>query len=216
MKHNKVAVLIPTYNREELITQTLESIDKQTYKNIDIYIYDDCSTDKTIEVVQNFKTDKKIFIKKGEVNGGCGTARNQLLDWVSREYDYYFFQDSDDISVETRFEVMIGYMESGGYDIAWSDMYSFVHPNLNRRALRHVDVSRYQSREGLFQNMNFPTCVFNPEIADKFKFNDGTRIGEDVEWICKMIGKVKMGSFNHPLYYLRKHEGRVTNSKWNK
>ena len=58
---NKVSILVPVYNREDLIGQTLNSALNQTYKNIEIIVVDNSSTDNTWEVVQSYeKQDSRI------------------------------------------------------------------------------------------------------------------------------------------------------------
>ena len=70
-KYPLVSVLIPTYNRKELLKRAINSVLNQTYKNIEIYVTDNASTDGTFEVMQELlKNDKRIIYNKREKNTG--------------------------------------------------------------------------------------------------------------------------------------------------
>lgn len=89
----KVSIVIPTYNRAELLKEAVKSLQNQTYGNIEIIIVDDCSVDGTEETVKSIG-DSRITYLKHEVNKGGGEARNTGIRHASGEY--IGFLDSDD------------------------------------------------------------------------------------------------------------------------
>lgn len=94
MKQKKVSVIIPTYNRANLIRETINSVLNQTYQNFEILIIDDGSTDNTKTVVQSFKDSRIKYILQKH----CGLpakARNKGLNVAKGEF--IAFLDSDDI-----------------------------------------------------------------------------------------------------------------------
>lgn len=91
MENIKFSIIIPTYNSEEFIEQCLESIFSQTYKNIEVIVVNDCSTDNTLEKLKKYK-QIKVFSTK--VNSRQGVARNIGLNNCTG--DYILFLDSDD------------------------------------------------------------------------------------------------------------------------
>lgn len=91
MKNIKFSIIIPAYNSEEFIEQCLESVTSQTYKNMEIIVIDDCSTDNTLEKVKKYK-QVKVF--STETNSRQGVARNIGLNNCTG--DYVLFLDSDD------------------------------------------------------------------------------------------------------------------------
>ena len=99
----KFSVCIPTYNREYIINKPLDSLMNQTFKNFEVLVIDDGSTDNTEEVVRQYegKLDLK-YIKKP--NGGKHTALNTSLDYAQGEL--WIILDSDDEFVETTLERM--------------------------------------------------------------------------------------------------------------
>ena len=107
-KSNSVDIVIPTYNAERFIGQTLDSVLSQTYKNFIIYVIDDGSTDRTHEIVSKYTSDKIIFIR--QKNGGPSKARNNGFHKGSGEY--IVFLDSDDLWEANFLEKNIAFMES--------------------------------------------------------------------------------------------------------
>jgi glycosyltransferase involved in cell wall biosynthesis len=88
-----ISVIIPTYNRSQLIGRSIKSVLNQTYRNFELIIVDDCSTDNTEEVVASFKDERIRYVRR-EKNGGEAAARNTGIK--AARYDYIAYQDSDD------------------------------------------------------------------------------------------------------------------------
>lgn len=91
--HEKVSIIIPTYNRAKLLADAVKSLQQQTYENIEIIIVDDCSTDNTAETVERMD-DGRILYVKHDVNRGGSEARNTGL--MHATGSYIGFLDSDD------------------------------------------------------------------------------------------------------------------------
>ena len=88
-----ISVIIPSYNREHLIGRSIRSVLNQTYKEIEVIVVDDGSTDNTRDVVSSFKDSRIRYIRHDNNRGGC-IARNTGIN-ASRG-EYIAFQDSDD------------------------------------------------------------------------------------------------------------------------
>jgi len=91
---DKISVIIPTYNRAKSIIQSINSVLKQTYHNLELLIIDDCSNDKTESLISNIK-DKRIKYIKLKEHKGASFARNLGIKMSTGKY--ITFQDSDDI-----------------------------------------------------------------------------------------------------------------------
>ncbi|MFA5234192.1 MAG: glycosyltransferase family A protein [Sulfurimonas sp.] len=106
-------VIVPVYNEEIKIKKCIESILNQTYKNIQIAIIDDCSTDKTIEAIKSYK-DERIKIYRNYTNKGCYNSINVVLQ-NETDWDCFMIQGADDMMQTDRVEKQIisdGYMAS--------------------------------------------------------------------------------------------------------
>jgi glycosyltransferase involved in cell wall biosynthesis len=79
----KVSVIIPTYNRRDWIGECLDSVLGQTYKNIEIIVVDDRSTDTTIEWLRSEKKYHSVRLHVQQVNGGASTARNVGIEMAT-------------------------------------------------------------------------------------------------------------------------------------
>ena len=207
----KVSILIPTFNRAEFLKQALESIAGQTFKDWEVCIYDDGSTDNTSKVATDFLENHMGKYERGTVNKGVGYARNRLFEMA--EGEILAWQDSDDISHPHRLEQMVKALEEQKADIIFSEMYFFLHPNKHTqtRTIHRIDISKYTDRGGLHNNTNFATAVFKSDLKE-FKFNAEMRRREDAEWLTQLMNAHKtFGYYRKPLYYCRRHPGRLTN-----
>ena len=104
-----VSIIIPTYNREKLIDKTIYSIINQTYQNIEIIVVDDCSKDKTIDIVNGIK-DSRIVYKVLDKNQGAPAARNIGIQIATG--DYIAFLDSDDRWEPNKLELQLNLIKS--------------------------------------------------------------------------------------------------------
>ncbi len=113
-----VSIIMPSYNTAKYISDSIESILAQTYKNWELIIVDDCSTDNSIEVIQSFK-DSRIILLKNQKNSGTAISRNYALreakgKWIA-------FLDSDDTWVPEKLEKQIKFMEDNNYSFTFTD-----------------------------------------------------------------------------------------------
>ena len=90
-----VSIIMPSYNTGKFIAETINSVLNQTYKNWELIIVDDCSTDNTDEVVEQFLIDKRINYLKNEKNSGAAVSRNRALKEAKGKW--IAFLDSDDL-----------------------------------------------------------------------------------------------------------------------
>jgi len=116
----KISVIIPVYNTEKYLSRCLEHVINQTYKNLEIIIVDDGSTDSSLTIAKRYaKQDKRIKILHQE-NSGPANARNNGLSHASG--DYIHFMDADDIIDEDYYAMMLAAAESTGADVAVSGL----------------------------------------------------------------------------------------------
>ena len=110
MNSKEVVILMSTYNGEKYIAEQLESLLNQTYPNIKIFIRDDGSKDRTIEIIKKFQQkSKNIFLIEGE-NIGFINSFFELLN-ISDKSDYYAYCDQDDVWMEDKIERAVNFLE---------------------------------------------------------------------------------------------------------
>lgn len=110
-----VSIIMPSYNTARFIDKTIESVLKQTYKNWELLIVDDCSTDNTDEIVSKYD-DKRIIYLKNQKNSGAAVSRNKALK--NAKGKWIAFLDSDDLWYPTKLEEQINYMKKNKSQIA--------------------------------------------------------------------------------------------------
>lgn len=104
-----VSIIIPVYNRGELVMKSVLSVFSQTYQNWELIIVDDCSKDNTVDVLQRL-TDERIKLVLLDRNGERGAARNVGINKSKGEY--IAFLDSDDEFLPEHLEVLVNEMKS--------------------------------------------------------------------------------------------------------
>lgn len=110
-KSKMISIIIPTYNRAELIKDTLRSVEVQTYLNWECIVVDDGSTDNTAEIVEDFvKKDRRFKYLTNHRKKGAQGARNTGLLFANGEYISFF--DSDDLMHPEKFSKQIKYLEN--------------------------------------------------------------------------------------------------------
>ncbi|MFA3799335.1 glycosyltransferase family 2 protein [Leptotrichia hongkongensis] len=111
IENKKIDILMATYNGEKYLVEQLDSIINQTYRNWNLLIRDDNSTDKTLEIIQNYhKKDKRIKILKDN-KGNLGIVRNFEELLKSSESEFIMFSDQDDIWVKNKLDMYLKMIE---------------------------------------------------------------------------------------------------------
>jgi len=98
----EISVVIPTFNRADLILKAIESVLKQTYKASEIIVIDDGSNDETKKIIENY--DIKYFYQR---NSGVSSARNKGIKVA--KYDWIAFLDSDDTWREDKLQKQVDF-----------------------------------------------------------------------------------------------------------
>src|SRR5690606_36436728 len=124
-----VTIIIPCYNAEKYIAETIESVINQTYKNWELIVVNDGSTDNSPDIIKEFvANDNRIaFIDKP--NSGVSDSRNKGLEKAKGEY--IAFLDADDVWIENNLEVKVNNLYNyNDCDYVFSSMYN-ADENLN-------------------------------------------------------------------------------------
>lgn len=113
-----VSIVMPSYNTGKYIADSIKSIQNQTYKNWELIIVDDCSTDNSLEVIRSF-SEPRIRLLQNKKNSGAAISRNYALreakgKWIA-------FLDSDDTWAPEKLEKQIQFMEKNNYSFTFTD-----------------------------------------------------------------------------------------------
>jgi len=117
MSHSLVSIITPSYKSERFISECIESVLSQTYREWEMIIVDDCSPDNSNEIVKEYmKNESRIKLIKLEDNSGPAIARNRAIKEAKGRY--IAFLDADDIWMKDKLEKQIGFMQEN--EIAFS------------------------------------------------------------------------------------------------
>ena len=176
-----VSVIIPAYNCADLIGDTIESVLNQTYKNLEIIIVDDCSTDNTINVIRRYcKMDSRIKLICQEENSGVCAARNKAID--NAKGKYIAFIDADDLWMPKKLELQIPFMETNSYGFTYTAYETFKNGSLKKGSVfsvpKSINYKRYL-RNTIIGNL---TVVINREMIPEFRVQKGM-LEDVVTWM---------------------------------
>ena len=118
MRDDLVSVIMPVFNAERFISRSIESVLSQTYENLELIVVDDCSTDRSLEIVRSFKDDRLKIIALA-MNSGVADARNIGINAALGRF--LAFCDSDDFWFTEKLLVQLRLMEKKNAPIVHSD-----------------------------------------------------------------------------------------------
>ncbi|WP_297493334.1 glycosyltransferase family 2 protein [Persephonella sp.] len=204
----KVSVVIPVYNGERFIKQAIESVLNQKYKNIQIVIINDCSKDKTEDVIfRNFKDliNKKIIYHKNEKNMERVYSRNKGVELSDGEF--IFFLDHDDLWTESYVETVIPYLKE--YDIVYSFPRTFIDEqgNIIRKSKKSIQSVEKIIFSGL---IGYPSASAFRKSSFPF-YKQEYLMREDWEiFLRSYISGLKIKVLDGDLILMREHQDRTS------
>lgn len=203
MSKRLVSIIIPVYNVEQYIDRCIDSICRQTYKNIEIIIVNDGSTDNSSKILDAYADKDSRIRVLNKINGGLSSARNLGIKKCNGEY--VFFVDGDDFIADNLIEHFLIVAEKTDADYVCSESFSFVDGDddktqkiINRMGhdsprYRIVDRKEallrlfYQKpsftgaylklyRKNLFDNIEFPEARYFEDLATTYKFMQAANV----------------------------------------
>lgn len=187
-----VSIIVPVYNSEKYLYRCVFSLLNQTYKNIEIILINDGSTDNSGKICENFaKNDKRVHVINS-INEGVSSARNRGLK--SAKGDFISFVDSDDYVESNYIKEMIETIKRTKVDIVYcsaiveDDKGNFLQNEYSTNKL--IEVKRYD------WNSKESHCVvrgalFPKEIISNLKFDKKLYVGEDTYFFAQCLIKAK-------------------------
>lgn len=209
-----VSIITPTYNSEKFIAKTIISVQNQSYTNWEMIIVDDCSTDKTQQIITSFhEQDSRIKLIKLDKNSGAGVARNEAI--IKSKGRFIAFLDSDDLWKSTKLEKQIDFLLSNNLPFTFS-FYDCIDEEgklLNKR-IEAPETLTY--RQLFFCNfIGNLTGIYDVNYFGKIPISNIRKRQDWIVWltILKNIKKAKPIPESLALYRIR--ENSISSSKLN-
>ena len=223
MKNDKtVSVVIPIYNAEKYIEKTLGSVINQTYKNLEIILVNDGSTDNSLNICQKIKdVDNRIQIIN-QSNKGVSEARNAGKMIATGEY--IIFIDSDDILLDNMIETLVKNIEEHNADISicgYKEVFENGEVKKNRILGQELIMNREKALKVLFSGKSFGISLWDKlirkNIIDSIEFEKGRTINEDKYFLFKAIeNSNKIYLKNEGLYLYMQRSQTLSKQKFGK
>lgn len=223
LQDTKIDVLIPSYNCENYIKQCLNSLLSQSYKNINIIIADDGSTDKTFNILNEYQqTHTNIIVFKKTHEHNISKTRNFLLNKIKS--DYFTFFDADDYAESTYIEELFSNLTA--YDADISMCQKKRHHEKNHRILSNKNPKTlyfFNQKEALKQMLSSKLyngtvyCkLFKTSILKESKFDENIHYGEDLDFCFKVMQNANRFIYsNKKLYHYIIRKNSIVTSKFN-
>ena len=204
-----VSVLMPAYNSEKYITQSIQSILNQTFTDFELCIINDGSTDATSAVIDGFN-DPRIIKTHRTQNCGLVATRNALIDQARGKYIAYL--DNDDVAFPDRLQKQFNFLESGKADIC-----SGAYQTFNEETGEHKNSKEPYSDADIKALITVYCPLCNPavmgraEIFKRFKYRPGNDHAEDYSlWQEIALAGYRMANLKDKLITYRIHPKQIS------
>lgn len=200
-KNPLVSIIIPVYNVEMYLDECLNSVINQDYKNLEIILVDDGSTDKSGEICDKFaKKDNRIKVIH-QKNAGVSSARNKGLD--SKSGDFVTFVDSDDTMGKEHILNMVNLLKDDADMVCMPLNKNIITQNI--REFNGIKSLRYILREqyGKYLNYSWSNCnkLFKSDVIKNIRYLSDEKVGEDLSFSWKAFLSSKKVIFGNKKTY---------------
>jgi glycosyltransferase involved in cell wall biosynthesis len=185
-KNPIVSIILPVYNNEEDVLGAIQSVINQTFKNWELLIIDDKSTDNSYQIISNFlntKKDNRIKLLRNKKNVGCYMSLNRGLKNVKGQFITRI--DSDDKYHSAKLISQVRYLKKNPCKMGVFTLYS-----RGEQIVKH----------------NCITLMFRREVINDIGYYDSVRFGADTEFKLRLLKRYKIESFHtlDKIYYKAK------------
>lgn len=217
-----ISIIIPVYNCEKYLHRCLDSILKQNYRNIEVLLVDDGSTDSSLNICKEYENKDNRFKAFHKKNGGPSSARNYGLDRCNG--DYIVFVDSDDYLSNNYLQKLYDAMIENNAEVVFCG-YDTEYSNKEVKSGYVFSVGEYDYKNNCYDGIYMPFVVWSMMInascinnkRKKLRFEEDITYLEDYLFNMNLllISKKNIG-INDVLYHRVEHCGSLTDIKYSK
>ena len=208
-----VSVIMPTYNCERFIRESIDSVLAQTYINWELLIVDDCSTDETESVVRSF-SDPRIRYMRNEQNMGAALTRNRALKEAKGRY--IAFLDSDDLWLPEKLERQIDFMQAHHYAFTY---HNYIEIDEHSAPIGILVSGKKQVNRFDMMSCCWPGClsvVYDAQVVGLIQIPDIKKNNDSAMWLLA-VKKADCYLLPESLAQYRRRTGSITpTSLWKK
>lgn len=208
-----ISVIIPAYNTIDVIEETLNSVEAQTYQNYQIVLIDDGSTDGTGKFIDNYCKHNKKAIAFHQDNSGVSITRNKGINYATGEF--ICFLDSDDTYATTFLEKMLNRQQQTNSNIVYCSFNRIKKNNIVEEILPFEEGNILKSF--IEKSFHFSGMLFKRSflLQNSIYFDDDLKICEDIFFTIKAISQTEAYTVKEQLFNYFYRNQSVTNSIYN-
>jgi len=209
-----ISVIIPVYNGEKWITNTLKNLSKQSFRDFEVIIINDGSTDKTKSLVEVFCKEDQRFEFFNKPNGGVSSARNMGIAKASGKYIIH--HDADDKMPKDALASLYECAETNQVDIVGGD-FVIQWKGQDYRKVQDFSSNTEEFIQGLLDNhYHGSLCnkLIKSEVCEGITFEKKINIQEDLLYLIRvLLRKPKVRYLPEIVYYYKRREDSISQSK---
>jgi len=206
----KITVFVPVYNRQKYIAETIQSVLDQSYKDFQLLLVDDASTDNSVEIIRQFNDDRITLIENKE-NLGIPKTRNIGLQYA--EGEYLAILDSDDLMMKNRLIKQKRFLDRHQDYVGVGSWSNYID---DKGKVTKPIVARPVSHKRVAASLLFQCAIHNrtfmvrSEAVKKIGYNNEFPRCQDYDLLCKLSKQAKLHNIPSILVSGRKHDQQIT------
>jgi glycosyltransferase involved in cell wall biosynthesis len=205
-----ITVLMPVYNAQDYLHESIASVLSQTMANFEFLIFNDGSTDSSLEIIKSFN-DPRIVVFDYKKNSGYVKHLNFGISIAKGKY--IARMDADDISVQNRFELQCAFMEANPEIGVCGSNFKFIGSKyVVRYPKSHGDISIYLLYDSA---IGHPTAFIRTNVLreSEILYDENYIPAEDYQLWSRLINYTKFANLNKVLLHYRQHNSQISSSK---
>ena len=209
----KVSIILPTYNGERFIKESIDSILNQTYSNWELIIVNDSSTDKTPDIINTYLVkDQRIKVISNEENKKLPASLN--IGFANATGDYYTWTSDDNKFYPTAIEEMVDFLDKNPQTDLVSFNFNFIHED-GSFDITYTDMVPKRTQYVLALHCNIGACfMYRKEIAQKVgEYDTNMFCAEDYDYWCRIALNGNISYQDKILYDYRNNSQSLTATK---
>lgn len=202
----RISVVMPNYNNEKYLKEAMTSILNQTYSDFEFIIIDDCSTDNSWNIIEEYaKKDPRVRAYRNEKNLKIVKTRNKLFSLCSSESKYIAIMDSDDISISSRLEKQVDFLEKfSEYGVVGSNLI-IIDENSKKVGFREYRRSFGIKNSSILikSPLAQPSVMIRRSVLGNLKYSSDLEVAEDWDLWLRLLKNCNGGNIKTPLLKYR-------------
>ena len=196
---------MPVKDAGKFVVEAVESIQNQTYKNWEMIVVDDGSTDETGKILKKFaRKDKRIMVITNKISRGIGASLNMAL--TKARGIYIARMDGDDIALPNRLATQVSYLQRYRNIVAVGGQVEMIDSESEIFAYKHFPTDPHRLREMIMWMvpLQHPVMMARASVYKKCRYDENFKTAEDVEMFLQLMRYGELGNVSQVVYQYRK------------